>query len=133
VSGPIGKETVHFEAPTADRLDLEMTRFLDWFAQEGGIDPVLKSGVAHFWFVTIHPFEDGNGRVGRAIMDMALARAEGVAERFYSMSAQIESERKEYYLRLERGQRGNMDITSWLEWFLECLGRAITGADEALS
>lgn len=133
VSGPIGKETVHFEAPAADRLALEMHRFLDWFAQDIAIDPVLKAGVAHFWFVTVHPFEDGNGRIGRAIMDMALARAEAMPERFYSMSAQIESERKEYYLRLERGQRGDTDITDWLTWFLECLGRAINGADEALS
>jgi Fic family protein len=133
VSGPIGKEKVHFEAPTAERLDREMKRFLDWFAEEGGIDPVLKAGVAHFWFVTIHPFEDGNGRIGRAIMDLALARADGVAERFYSMSAQIEAERKEYYLQLERRQRGGLDITNWLVWFLECLGRAIAGADEALS
>lgn len=115
MSGPIGKEHVHFEAPAAERLDLEMQRFLDWFAEEGGIDPVLKSGVAHYWFVTVHPFGDGNGRIGRAIMDMALARAEGAPDRYYSMSAQIESERKEYYLRLERAQRGDMDITHWLE------------------
>ena len=133
VSGPIGKEQVHFEAPAADRLEFEMTRFLDWFAQERGIDPVLKAGVAHFWFVTIHPFEDGNGRIGRAVMDMALARAEGMAERFYSMSAQIESERQEYYLQLERRQRGKIDVTDWLVWFLECLDRAISGADETLS
>jgi Fic family protein len=133
VSGSIGRDRVHFEAPTADKLEFEMQRFLEWFSQAGSIDPVLKSGVAHYWFVTIHPFEDGNGRIGRAIMDMALARAEGAPERFYSMSAQIESERKEYYRQLERGQRGNLDITSWLKWFLECLGRAITGADEALS
>ncbi len=133
VSGPIGKETVHFEAPAADRLVVEMHRFLGWFAQDIAIDPVLKAGVAHFWFVTVHPFEDGNGRIGRAIMDMALARAEAMPERFYSMSAQIESERKEYYLRLERCQRGDTDITDWLTWFLECLGRAISGADEALS
>jgi Fic family protein len=133
VSGPIGKERVHFEAPAADRLESEMARFLDWFSRDGSNDPVLKAGVAHFWFVTIHPFEDGNGRIGRAIMDMALARAEGTSERFYSMSAQIEAERKEYYLRLERCQRGDIDITAWLEWFLECLRRAIAGAEEALS
>jgi Fic family protein len=133
VSSPIGKERVHFEAPAADRLDSEMMHFLEWFSRDARMDPVLKAGVAHFWFVTIHPFEDGNGRIGRAIMDMALARAEGAPERFYSMSAQIESERKEYYLRLERSQRGDLDITPWLEWFLECLGRAIAGADEALS
>ena len=133
VSGPIGMERVHFEAPRADRLASEMERFIEWFSQDAGIDPVLKSGVAHFWFVTIHPFEDGNGRIGRAIMDMVLARAEGAPERFYSMSTQIEAERKEYYLRLERCQRGDAEITTWLEWFLECLGRAIAGADEALS
>jgi Fic family protein len=133
VSGPIGKERVHFEAPTADKLGAEMNRFLAWFEEDSGLDAVLKAGVAHFWFVTIHPFEDGNGRIGRAILDMALARAEGTRERYYSMSAQIESERKGYYLQLERGQRGNLDITPWLEWFLQCLGRAIAGADEALS
>lgn len=133
VSGPIGQETVHFEAPPADRLAGEMHRFLEWFAQEGGIDPVIKAGVAHFWFVTIHPFEDGNGRIGRALMDLALARAESMPERFYSMSAQIRSERKKYYLRLERCQRGDVDITDWLQWFLECLGRAISGADASVS
>ena len=132
VSGPIGKERVHFEAPSADRLAEEMAGFLAWFENGPKIDPVLKAGVAHFQFVTIHPFEDGNGRIGRAIADMALARAEGTAERFYSMSAQIEAERKEYYLRLEQSQRGATDITFWLEWFLECLGRAIGGAETAL-
>jgi Fic family protein len=129
VSGPMGRERVHFEAPSADRLQQEMTAFLHWFRASNGIDPVLKAGVAHFWFVTIHPFEDGNGRIGRAIADMALARAEGTAERFYSMSAQIEAERKEYYLHLERSQRGGVDITSWLEWFLGCLGWAVAGAE----
>ena len=133
VSGPLGKERVHFEAPSADKLAEDMARFLAWFEDGSGIDPVLKAGVAHFWFVTVHPFEDGNGRIGRAIADMALARAEGAAERFYSMSAQIEAERKEYYLRLERCQRGDLDITPWLEWFLECLGRAVDGAEGALA
>lgn len=133
VSGPLGKERVHFQAPSADKLTEEMAKFLAWFEDDSGIDPVLKAGVAHFWFVTIHPFEDGNGRIGRAIADMALARAEGAAERFYSMSAQIEAERKEYYLRLERCQGGDLDITPWLEWFLECLGRAVDGADGALA
>jgi Fic family protein len=98
-----------------------------------GAADVCPEGVAHYWFVTIHPFEDGNGRIGRAIMDMGLARAEGAPDRFYSMSSQIEAERKEYYLRLERGQRGDTNVTSWLEWYLECLGRAIAGADETLS
>ena len=133
VSGPIGRERVHFEAPAAERLPREMNVFLEWLAATPEIDPVLKAGAAHFWFVTIHPFEDGNGRIGRAIADMALARAEGTAERFYSMSAQIEIERKEYYLRLERGQRDGTDITDWLEWFLACLGRAVAGAEEALA
>ena len=110
-----------------------MAEFLEWFANENRIDPVLKAGVAHFWFVTIHPFEDGNGRIGRAIADMTLARAEGAAQRFYSMSAQIEVERKEYYLHLERSQRGDTDITTWLEWFLQCLGRAVGRAEEALA
>ena len=133
VSGPIGRENVHFEAPTADKLDQNMTAFLEWFEASNGVDPVVKAGVAHFWFVTIHPFEDGNGRIGRAIVDLELARADGTAERFYSMSSQIEVERKEYYLQLERGQRNGLDITLWLEWFLGCLGRGITKADEALS
>ncbi len=133
VSGPIGNERVHFEAPSAEKLDGEMAAFVEWFEHGPRIDPVLKAGVAHFWFVTIHPFEDGNGRIGRAIADMALARADGTAERFYSMSAQIEAERKEYYRRLENSQREDLDITFWLEWFLECLGRAVAGAEDALS
>lgn len=133
VSGPMGKEQVHFEAPSADRLDHEMAAFLDWFGDGSGVDPVLKAGIAHFRFVTIHPFEDGNGRIGRAIADMALARADGTSERFYSMSAQIEAERKQYYDILERSQRGRMDITFWLEWFLVCLGRAVDGAESNLA
>ena len=133
VSGPMGKERVHFEAPSADRLDHEMTAFLEWFGGGSRVDPVLKAGVAHFWFVTIHPFEDGNGRIGRAIADMVLARAEGTPERFYSMSAQIEAERKQYYDILERSQRGGTDITRWLDWFLGCLGRAVDGAESCLA
>jgi Fic family protein len=133
VSGPMGHERVHFEAPTADRLDHEVSVFLDWFEAANGIDPVLKAGIAHFWFVTIHPFEDGNGRISRAIADMALARAEGTIERFYSMSTQIEIEKKQYYLNLERSQKGGVDITSWLEWFLGCLGRAVAGAEDGLA
>jgi Fic family protein len=133
VSGPVGREQVHFEAPPADRLKEEMATFLDWFESPSETDPVLKAGIAHFWFVSIHPFEDGNGRIGRAIADMALTRAEGTAERFYSMSAQIEAERKEYYWRLEQSQRGGVDITSWMEWFLACLGRAVAGAEKELS
>jgi Fic family protein len=133
VSGRIGHERIHFEAPAADRLPHEVSVFLDWFAAAKGIDPVLKAGIAHFWFVTIHPFEDGNGRISRAIADMALARAEGSIDRFYSMSSQIEAEKKQYYLNLEQGQKGGMDITSWLEWFLGCLGRAIAGAEAGLA
>jgi Fic family protein len=133
VSGPIGRETVHFEAPAAERLELEMAHFLSWFETQQNLDPVLKAGIAHFWFVTIHPFEDGNGRIGRAIVDLLLSRAESSTERFYSMSSQIEAERKEYYLRLESCQRGTLDITSWLEWFLQCLDRALAKTDTSLS
>lgn len=132
VSGPIGKEHVHFEAPAAARLDVEMRMFLDWFNAEEGIDPVLKAGQAHFWFVTIHPFDDGNGRIARAIADMALARSENSSQRFYSMSAQIRQERQAYYEILERTQKGTLDITPWMEWFLGCLGRAIDGAQTIL-
>lgn len=133
VSGYIGHEKVHFEAPAAERLDLEMGRFLEWFNTPHELDPVLKAGIAHLWFVTIHPFEDGNGRIARAIADCALARADDCPQRFYSMSGQIERERKEYYDILERTQKGGLDITPWLSWFLDCLGRAIEGADETLA
>lgn len=132
VSGAMGRERVHFEAPEARLLDAEIARFLEWFEGAEEIDPVLKAGIAHFWFVTIHPFEDGNGRIARAIADMALARADGVADRFYSMSSQIEKERKQYYDSLESSQRGSMDITLWLEWFLGCLERALEQAQENL-
>jgi Fic family protein len=133
VSGPIGKEKIHFEAPNANLLNKEMKTFLDWFGNNNDIDPVLKAGIAHLWFVTIHPFEDGNGRIARAIGDMALARADGTQNRFYSLSSQIESERKEYYNQLERQQRSTPDITIWLEWFLHCLGRAISNSEITLS
>src|SRR5580700_5258356 len=133
VSGPVGKEKVHFEAPKAPRLAKEMTAFLDWFNNGPEVDPVLKAGIAHLWFVTIHPFDDGNGRIARAIADMVLARSEHSPQRFYSMSAQIRQERNEYYDILERTQKGTMDITPWMEWFLGCLGRAIDGAQETLS
>lgn len=132
VSGPYGREKVHFEAPAAERLDAEMSGFLDWFNKPSLTDPVLKAGIAHFWFVTVHPFEDGNGRIARAIADMSLARADGSRERYYSMSTQIEAERKEYYKRLEAQQRNGVDITPWLSWFLECLGRALDRADATL-
>ncbi len=133
VSGPIGREKVHFEAPEAERLDSEMTRFLEWFNSSPAIDPVLKAGIAHFWFVTIHPFEDGNGRIARAIGDMELSRADGTSDRFYSLSSQIEAERKEYYLQLEAAQRGDLEITRWLTWFLGCLDRAIGNAEKTLA
>ncbi|HTS47432.1 MAG TPA: Fic family protein [Bryobacteraceae bacterium] len=132
VSGPAGKQRVHFEAPTADRLAGEMKSFLGWFEGREAMDLVLKAALAHLWFVTIHPFEDGNGRIARAIADMALARSEHSPHRFYSMSAQIRQEHKEYYEVLERTQRGTMDITAWMEWFVECLGRAIDGAQVTL-
>ena len=132
VSGAIGRERVHFEAPAAERIPQEMERFLLWLEQDRGLDPVLKAGIAHFWFVTIHPFEDGNGRIGRAIADLLLARSDGMAERFYSLSSQIETERKGYYEKLEACQRGGLDITVWLRWFLECFGRALKGAEVLL-
>ena len=133
VSGPMGKEHVHCEAPKAERLEQEMKSFLEWF--EGGkeMDEVLTAGLAHLWFVTIHPFDDGNGRIARAIADMALARSELSPQRFYSMSAQIRQDRQDYYDILERTQKGTMDVTPWMEWFLGCLGRAVDGAKETLS
>ena len=133
VSGPLGSERVHFEAPAARRLPDEMTRFLDWINGPSTLDPVLKAAFAHFWFVTIHPFDDGNGRIARAIADLCLARADGRRERFYSMSAQIEAERAEYYRQLERSQRGELDITSWVEWFLACLDRSFGRAEQTLA
>lgn len=133
VSGSPVRERVHFEAPAADRLEAEMALFLEWFDSAATLDPVLKAGIAHLWFITIHPFEDGNGRMGRAICDMALSQADGVDDRFYSLSSQIELERKEYYFQLESAQRGGLDITGWLHWFLGCLDRAIAGADSTLA
>jgi Fic family protein len=129
ISGPVGRERVHYEAPTAVRVAADMDAFLAWFNGEQGIDPVLKAGVAHLWFVTIHPFEDGNGRIARAIADMQLARSEQSPQRFYSMSAQIRQERKAYYEILERTQKGDLDITEWLIWSLACLSRAFEGAE----
>ena len=133
VSGPIGKEKVHFEAPSAERLEKEMQTFLAWFNKKCDLDPVLKAGIAHLWFVTIHPFEDGNGRIARAIGDMALARADATSNRFYSLSTQIEAMRKDYYNQLEKQQRGTADITGWLDWFLDCLGQAISNAETMLA
>ncbi|MEQ1857910.1 MAG: Fic family protein [Longimicrobiales bacterium] len=133
VSGPIGRERVHYEAPRASRLPGEMTSFLQWFNGAAGIDPVLKAAMAHLWFVTIHPFDDGNGRIARTIADMALARSEQTPQRFYSMSAQIQQERNEYYDILEHTQKGDLSITPWLEWFLGCLDRAFDGAEHTLA
>jgi Fic family protein len=133
VSGPVGKEHVHFQAPPAKRLDGEMQALLEWFNVNANIDPVLKAGLAHLWFVTIHPFDDGNGRIARVITDMALARSENSPQRFYSMSAQIRQERGAYYDILEESQKGTLEITPWMEWFLGCLGRAIDEAQTTLS
>lgn len=132
VSGPIGREKIHFEAPSHDRLKSEMSVFLKWLNSPPEIDLVLKSALAHFWFVTIHPFEDGNGRIARAIADMMLARSENTAQRFYSMSAQIQQERNAYYDVLEKSQKGTLDITRWLGWYLNCLRRAIKASDKLL-
>jgi Fic family protein len=132
VSGPVGKGRVHYQAPPAARVPREMKRFLRWFASPGTTDSLLVAGLAHLWFVTIHPFDDGNGRIARAIADMALARPEKTGQRFYSMSAQIRRERENYYTMLERTQQGAADITSWQEWFLGCLLRAIEGAQGTL-
>ncbi len=133
VSGPVGRETVHFEAPDAERLQAEMESFLEWWNAPSEIDPVLEAAVAHLWFATIHPFEDGNGRLARAIADMALSRADGTKDRFYSMSSGIEAERMEYYRQLEAAQRGDLEITEWLAWFLDCLDRTLDDAEETLS
>jgi Fic family protein len=130
VSGAMGKEKVHFEAPEANRLDKEMRLFLKWFNKKDSTDPVLKSALAHFWFVTIHPFDDGNGRIARAIADMQLARSDGDVNRYYSMSTQIRVERKLYYEMLEKNQKGNLDITTWLLWYFNCLDAAFNATDK---
>jgi Fic family protein len=133
VSGAIGKERVHFEAPAAARLDGEMNTFLNWFNANPATDLVLKAALAHLWFVTIRPFEDGNGRIARAIADILLARSEDSPQRFYSMSAQIRQQRSAYYDILEQSQKGTLDVTPWMEWFLNCLGRAVDGAQTMLA
>jgi len=138
VSGPISQERIrrkhiHFEAPAAARIPGEVAAFLKWFESPGETDPVLRAGVAHLWFVTIHPFEDGNGRISRAVAEMALARAEGSPRRFYSMSAQVEQEKQDYYRALETAQKGSLDITGWLEWFISCFARAVSGAAGSLN
>ena len=129
VSGPIGRERVHFEAPSAEKVTREMQAFLDWFNAPSDVDEVLKAGLAHLWFVTIHPFDDGNGRIARAIADMALARSEGSPHRFYSMSSQIQQDRAGYYRILERTQKGTTDVSEWMIWFVDCLGQAIESAE----
>jgi Fic family protein len=133
VSGPVGREKVHYQAPEAEMLERDMNNFLTWFNQEIAIDPVLKAAIAHLWFVTVHPFDDGNGRIARAVADMQLARADRNPQRFYSMSAQIELEKNDHYNILEQTQKGTLDITDWLEWFLNCLDRSIVNADATLS
>jgi Fic family protein len=132
VSGPLGREKVHYEAPAAERLDKEMVAFIHWFNAHPETDLVVKSALAHFWFVTIHPFEDGNGRIARALGDLLLARAEKSAQRFYSLSAQIQKERNDYYDVLEKAQKGSLDLTPWIEWYLNCLQRAIAASGQTL-
>ncbi|MGC4098037.1 MAG: Fic family protein [Nitrospira sp.] len=133
VSGPIGNEKVHFEAPAAKRLGAEMIKFLRWANKKDDTDPVLRAGLAHLWFVTIHPFDDGNGRIARAIADWALAQSENSSQRFYSMSSQIRLERKDYYDILNDTQTGTLDVTAWMEWFLGCLDRAIANTESNLA
>lgn len=133
VSGPAGREKVHFEALAAGLLKKEMRAFLKWFDNEQRLDPVLKAAIAHLWFVTIHPFEDGNGRIARAIADLQLARADKSAQRFYSMSAQIRQERSDYYNILERTQKGPLDITRWIKWFFSCLERSLSSTEKTLA
>ena len=130
VSGGAGREKVHYEAPPADRLKSEVAYFLLWFNQTQDLDPVLKAGLAHLWFETLHPFEDGNGRIGRAICDMALSKADGSHQRFYSLSSQMLREKEAYYSNLEFSQKGELDVTAWLEWFLGCLLRAVLAAND---
>ncbi len=132
VSGAMGREKVHYEAPKPERLASEMSAFLSWLNSDVAMDQVIKSAIAHFWFVTIHPFDDGNGRIARTIADMMLSRSDGTQQRFYSMTNQIQKERKEYYQILEQSQKGDSDITVWLVWYLECLGRALDATDEIL-
>ncbi len=133
VSGPVGRERVHYQAPDAPRVSDEMRAFLGWFESEKPFDPVISAGIAHLWFVTVHPFDDGNGRIARAIADLSLARSENSSQRFYSMSSRIRTQSKHYYDMLEATQKGDLDITSWLLWFLKCLDGAFDQAEAALS
>lgn len=133
VSGALGKERVHFQAPHSDLLPTEMEAFLEWFNEDQGLDLVLKAGVAHFWFLTLHPFEDGNGRIARALTDLLLARSDKSTQQFYSLSAQLLKERKAYYELLEKCQKGDMDLTNWLLWFLNCFHVAVKSTNEILN
>ena len=133
VSGPISKEKVHFIAPKSNKLKSEMSAFIKWANKKNDVDPILRSALLHFWFVTIHPFDDGNGRIARAIADWALAQSENSSQRFYSMSSQIRLERETYYDILEKTQKGSLDITDWMIWFLECLERALSGTEVTLA
>ncbi len=133
VSGAMGKEKVHFQAPSSERIEAEVVKFLSWFENEHELDLVIKAAIAHFWFVTIHPFDDGNGRITRAITDMVLARSDKSVQRFYSLSAQIRIERKQYYEKLEKSQKGTSDVTEWILWFLQCLINAIASTEETLA
>lgn len=132
VSGAMGKERVHYEAVPGAKVKEEMDQFLTWFNDKNTIDPVLKSAIAHFWFIIIHPFDDGNGRIARAISDLMLARADGTSERFYSMSSQILVERKKYYETLQRVQHSSGDLTDWLSWFLHCLKKSLVATEQTL-
>ena len=133
VSGPMGREKVHYQAPSPERVSQEMERFIHWINSDSGIDDVIKAAIAHLWFVTIHPFDDGNGRIARALTDMLLARSEHTSKRFYSMSAKIKLQRNIYYDTLEHTQRGDGDITDWILWFLQCFDQALDGTNETLS
>jgi Fic family protein len=133
VSGAMGREQVHFEAPSAERVPAEMKLFINWYNENQDQDPVLKAAIVHLWFVTIHPFDDGNGRIARSLTDMQLARSDGSSQRFYSMSAQIQLERKHYYEILERTQKDNLDITAWLIWFLNCMDSALSSTQNVLT
>ena len=133
VSGPMGKENIHFQAPGAELLADEMNKFFTWFNSNINIDPIVKAAIAHLWFVIVHPFDDGNGRIARALADMQLSRADKTSQRFYSMSAQIRKERNAYYDVLEETQKGDLNITAWIDWFLKCLDRALLSPDETVA
>lgn len=133
VSGALGKEKVHFQAPSSDIVKLEMDKLIKWFNYENHYDPVIKAGIAHLWFLTIHPFEDGNGRIARALTDLLLSRSDGVIQRYYSMSSQILKARKSYYETLENTQKGTLEITMWLDWFIDCLMKSLNSSSDVLA